>query len=362
MSLVSKTDAPDNAPSTFTAAAVLSWSATVLEHAGLNAADAQVVAASLVFAELRGVKTHGLLRLSTYVDRIVAGGINGNAKTDIIADLGALVIIDADAGPGAVTGAYACDLAVERAAAYGVGCVIVRNGNHFGASAFFTNRIADAGLLGLAACNTESVMSAPGGGRPILGTNPLAVAVPLPYASRPQLDMATTTVSQGALLVARANNDPIPLGWAVDVNGKPTTSPEEGLAGALTPAGGPKGFGLAFVVDALVALAGAKVSPSVTALNTDPINPQQLGQFFMAIRADAAESLGEYQERISDLVDAIHNSGIGADRPMAPGEPEGIKELHANGTIIVTARSATELSGVAAKVGAPPLVLGTHAP
>jgi LDH2 family malate/lactate/ureidoglycolate dehydrogenase len=323
----------------------------------LDEDDAQIVAASLIFAEMRGVKTHGLLRLGIYVDRILAGGINGQAKSDIIADLGALVIIDADAAPGAVSGTYACDIAVERARKHGVGCVVIRNGNHFGASAYFTNRIADAGFLGLAACNTESVMSAPGGGRPVLGTNPLAVAVPLPYANRPQLDMATTTVSQGALLVAKANNEAIPLGWAVDVNGQPTTSPIDGLAGALTPAGGPKGFGLAFVVDTLVALAGAKVSPSVTALDADPREPQQLGQFFMAIRADAAESLDGYQERIGALVDAIHNSGIDGHRPMAPGEPEMARERQSNGKFAVSPSTLEALSSIAAKVGTPPLAL-----
>jgi LDH2 family malate/lactate/ureidoglycolate dehydrogenase len=333
----------------------LDWATDVLVGAGLDADDARVVASSLIFAELRGVKTHGLLRLGIYVDRIRAGGINGKAKTDTIADLGALVIIDADAAAGAVSGTYACDIAVERAREHGVGCVIIRNGNHFGASAFFTNRIADAGLLGLAACNTESVMSAPGGGRPVLGTNPIAVAVPLPYTSRPQLDMATTTVSQGALLVAKANNESIPLGWAVDVNGQPTTSPIEGLAGALTPVGGPKGFGLAFVVDTLVALAGANVSPSVTALDADPKDPQQLGQFFMAIRADAAESLNGYQERIGALVDAIHDSGIDGPRPMAPGEPETTRERQSNGKFILSPSTIDALNSIAAKVGAPPL-------
>jgi LDH2 family malate/lactate/ureidoglycolate dehydrogenase len=333
----------------------LDFATEVLSRAGLDEADARVVAASLIFAELRGVKTHGLLRLGIYVERILAGGINGKAKADIVADLGALVIIDADAAAGAVSGTYACDIAVERAREHGVGCVIIRNGNHFGASAFFTNRIADAGLLGLAACNTESVMSAPGGGRPVLGTNPLAVAVPLPYASRPQLDMATTTVSQGALLVAKANNESIPLGWAVDVNGQPTTSPFEGLAGALTPAGGPKGFGLAFVVDTLVALAGANVSPSVTALDADPKIQQQLGQFFMAIRADAADSLDGYQERIGALVDAIHNSGIDGSQPMAPGEPETKREHQSNGKFALSPSTIEALSTIAAKVGAPPL-------
>jgi LDH2 family malate/lactate/ureidoglycolate dehydrogenase len=302
--------------------ALRDWTTGVLVKAGLSEADARPVAASLAFAESRGVATHGFLRLPTYVDRISAGGISATAQVGIVADHGALVVVDANHGPGASTGLVGTDLAVERAREFGVGCVIARNANHFGASAFFTNRIADAGLLGLAVCNTEAVMSAPFGGRPVLGTNPIAVAVPMPQDTRPQLDMATTTVSQGRLIMAEQAGESIPLGWAVDEAGKPTTSASAGLRGALLPSGGPKGFGLAFAVDALLALGGAEVSPGVAALNGDSATHQRLGHLFLAIRADGADGLSAYQDRITQLVDAIHGSGLDGPPPMVPGEPE----------------------------------------
>ncbi|GAA1809465.1 Ldh family oxidoreductase [Planosporangium flavigriseum] len=331
------------------------WTIQVLIRVGLTESDAEAVAASLAFAEARGVGTHGLIRLSTYVERIRAGGINKAARIRTEADLGALVIVDADDAPGASSGVYGADLAIERAREYGIGCVIARNGNHFGASAFFTNRIADAGLLGLVACNTESVMCAPFGGRPVLGTNPFAVAVPLPYEQRPQVDMATTTVPQGKLLVAAQNGEDIPLGWAVDTQGRPTTSPAEGLKGALTPAGGPKGFGLAFAVDALVALAGANVSPAVTALNGDPSLSQRQGHLFLAIRADATGSLSEYHERIGQLVNAIHHSGVDGEGvpPLAPGEPELIHERKVDGCVALTDGLLDQLRALAADTEVP---------
>jgi LDH2 family malate/lactate/ureidoglycolate dehydrogenase len=335
--------------------AIESWASAVLVRAGLEDHDARVVAASLTFAEARGVASHGLLRLTTYVKRIQAGGINCAPTVSVDADLGALIVLDGDDGPGASTGVHASDLAVTRAREHGLACVIVKNANHFGAASFFTNRIADAGLVGLAACNTESVMCAPFGGRPVLGTNPLAVAVPLPYDERPQLDMATTTASQGKLIAAAKEGREIPPGWAVDAQGRPTTSPSAGLEGALLPGGGPKGFGLAFAIDTLIALSGANVSPGVSALDGPPAAPQRLGHLFFAIRVDAVEDLDKYRARIVGLVEAIHASGIDPDapQPMAPGEPELMHERNAGGQLDLANSLMDELATLAAETGVP---------
>jgi LDH2 family malate/lactate/ureidoglycolate dehydrogenase len=330
------------------------WTSHVLVRAGLTQADADQVVANLAFAEARGVRTHGLLRLPTYVNRVRAGGINREAKIHIESDLGALAIVDADNAPGACSGTYGCDLAVERAQRFGIGCVIARNASHFGASAYYTNRIADHGLLGVAACNTESVMCAPSGGAPVLGTNPLAVAVPLPSSERPQLDMATTTASQGKLLVAAQVGESIPPGWAVDSEGHPTTSPTEGLAGALLPSGGPKGFGLAFAIDALLALAGANISVDAAPLDGDASRPQRVGHLFLAIRADAGESLDQYQRRINQLVRAVHSSGMGdTPPPLVPGEPELARTRCSNGRVELPDALLRSLRELASTTGIP---------
>ena len=342
---------------------VLSWTSAILVDAGLPSADAQWVAESLAFADLRGVSTHGVMRLPTYVARIRAGGIAARHTVSVVADLGALVILDGGAGAGASTAVHSVDLAVERARLHGIGAVITKNANHFGACAFYTNRIADAGMLGIVACNTESVMCAPFGGAPVLGTNPLAVAVPLPSQVRPQLDMATTMTNQGRLLVAEQSGESIPLGWAVDPQGKPTTSASEGLRGALLPVGGPKGFGLAFAVDALLAVAGAHVSTDVSALAGDPSKPQQLGHLFIAVRADAAQTLDEYQSAIEGLVHAVHASSTGFDVPaaVAPGHPELVREQGANGRISLSPHVVAELEELALRAGvALPLSINTH--
>jgi LDH2 family malate/lactate/ureidoglycolate dehydrogenase len=202
----------------------------------------------------------------------------------------------------------------------------------------------------MALCNTEPVMCAPSGGFPVLGTNPIAVALPVDRAERPQLDMATTTVSQGKLLIAQQAGESIPLGWAVDPAGRDTTSAADGLAGALLPSGGPKGFGLAFVVDALLALGGANVSTDVAPLNGDPGRRQRLGHFFLAIRADSTGPLDDYRRRIMGLVEAIHSSGTpdAASRPLAPGEPELLRERGMNGVLAVSEPALQEMERLSA--------------
>lgn len=329
------------------------WAEDVLCAAGLSEQAAAPVAASLAFADRRGVHTHGVLRLGRYVSRIQAGGINRSARPRNDADLGALVVVDADDGPGASSGVYGADLAVERATRFGAACVVVRNANHFGASAFYTNRMADAGMVGLTLCNTESVMCAPFGGRPVLGTNPIAMAVPGPPETRPQLDMATTTVSQGKLIMASQAGQQIPEGWAVDHDGASTTSPEDGLAGALLPSGGPKGFGLAFLVDALLAVGGANLSPQVHALGGDPARPQRLGQLFLALRADAAGSVRDYVDRVADLVRAVHESGTDGQSPLAPGEPELERSRALDGTLSLSGEVLEELTSLAERFAVP---------
>jgi LDH2 family malate/lactate/ureidoglycolate dehydrogenase len=328
------------------AAELRDWTTRVLMAAGLENAAASTVAEGLVFADLRGVATHGVMRLVTYVERLKAGGVNAHARVRTVADTGALVVLDADAGPGASTGVMAADLAVDRARSHGIACVIARNANHFGMSAYFTNRIADEGMAGVAACNTEPVMCAPYGGAPVLGTNPIAVAVPLPRERRPQLDMATTVTSQGRLIMALQAGEEIPLGWAVDAQGRPTTSAEAGLTGALLPVGGPKGFGLAFAVDALLALAGASTSSDVSALAGDPSTPQGCGHLFIAVRADVVAPLSSYRGTVDALVAEIHASGghLDVPPPLFPGEPEVVRERRAGGVVEVSTTVIRDLA------------------
>jgi LDH2 family malate/lactate/ureidoglycolate dehydrogenase len=330
------------------------WACAVFVAAGLSLRDAETTVDNLAFAERRGVRTHGFLRLPIYVDRMRGGGIDPHATTIIDRDFGALAILDACNAIGAVSGTDATRLVIERAREFGVSCAIVSHANHFGAAAYYANLIADAGLFGIAVCNTDKAMGPPFGGRPVLGTNPIAIAVPLPAAERPQLDMATSEASLGKVLLAIQDRHDIPPGWAVDADGNPTTSASAALGGALLPTGGPKGFGLAFMIDSLVALSGATMSHEAKPMYGDTSQPQELGFAFIAIRADTAVTPTDYATAIRGLASAVHASGPGPSGAAAlfPGEPElanaasAPSELEVSGDLLVELQRIAKLTAV----------------
>jgi LDH2 family malate/lactate/ureidoglycolate dehydrogenase len=299
------------------------WSEALLAAAGLAPEAATDTVANLEYAERRGLVSHGFLRLPTYIDRIRAGGITSDANIQLVSESAVIAVVDADAAIGAHSARRCTDMAIAKAADIGAGIVFARNASHFGAAGLYTDMMAAQGFAGIAACNTDAVMAAPFGGRPVLGTNPLSIAVPMDADFSPNLDMATSAVAHGKIVSARNESEAIPLGWAVDVDGLPTTDPVAGLAGALLPSAGAKGFGLAFMIDCLVAIGGALTSNEVAALYGDPATPQQLGHVFMALAVDQVHTRSEYATRIRSLTEAVHSSVTpgSAAPPLVPGEP-----------------------------------------
>lgn len=330
------------------------WSAGLLAAAGLDEASAEVVVDNLEYAERRGFASHGFLRLPTYVDRLRAGGINRHPRIKILSDQPVMAIVDADAAIGARSAVICADMAITKARETGVGLVIARNASHFGAAGFYTDRMASAGLLGIAVCNTDRVMCAPFGGRAVLGTNPISIAVPATAGIGPQLDMATSEVAHGKIIAARDRGEQIPTGWAVDANGAATNDPAEGLSGALLPSGGPKGFGLAFMVDCLVAIGGARTSNQVSALYGNPAAAQQLGHVFLAIAVDHVQTKSEYASRILALTAAVHDSATpgSSHPPMVPGEPE-TQRLNASPDWTVDPTTLRQFTALSLELGVP---------
>lgn len=304
------------------AAAVERWGVSILMRAGLRAEAAGAICANLAYAERKGLRTHGFVRLAIYLDRIDAGGIACDARPEVVRNGGATAVVDCHDGPGAVGGMFAAELACRLAGEHGAGFVAARNANHFGAAGHYAGLIADAGMVALVACNTDAVMAPPGGGRRVLGTNPIAIAVPGDAEVRPLLDMATSGVAYGKLIVAAEEGGEIPLDWAVDAAGEPTSDPRAGLDGALLPAAGPKGFGLAYLIDLLAAMGGARVSPDVAPLYGGAEQPQGLGFAMLAIDPEALEG-ALFADRVRRLAEAVRDAGrIGGPAPMIPGEPE----------------------------------------
>jgi (2R)-3-sulfolactate dehydrogenase (NADP+) len=277
-----------------------------LTHAGADETMARSTARALVYAEARGLASHGLSRIAQYATQLKNGRADGNAKPAIIAERGGAVLVDARCGL-----AYpACELAVteamRRARDFGIAFAGVTNSHHFGVAAYHLEPMAEANLVGLAFANSPAAMPAAGGKRPLFGTNPIAAIFPRRDASPLLVDLSLSEVARGKLMVAARENRPIPLGWALDKDGNPTTDPHAGLDGSMLAVGGTKGAMLALVVEVLVsALTGAAIGFEATSFFIDEGNRPRLGQAFLAIDPGALAGHDTYAERIETLIAAM---------------------------------------------------------
>lgn len=309
-------------------AALRSWAVAVLEAVGVGRVDGDLVADSLVAADVWGVSTHGVTRLPIYVRRMRQGLIKVRPRVTVDRLAPSSAIVDADDGPGQIATTRAIDEAIDLARSTGAGVVAVRNSNHFGAAAYYTRRAAAAGMVGIALSHAEADVVPYGGRTAALGTNPLSIAVPGADETPPiVVDMATSGVAMGKVLLARQDGVPIPDDWAVDAEGRPTTDPH--AARAVVPAAGPKGYGLAVIIDLLSSLlTGAGAGPDVRRMYDDFTAPQGLGHLVAAIDITRFVPLATFRAGVSAYVTRLTAVAPveGVDRVRAPGEVEADAE------------------------------------
>ena len=286
--------------------------ARALTHAGASRIAAASTARALVAADEQGISTHGVSRTSHYVGHLRNARVIGEAVPRIAHERGGACLIDAGNGL-----AYpACEMAVaeliKRSKKFGVAYVGITNSNHNGMTSFHLEPLAEAGLVALAFGNSPAAMNAWGGKRPIFGTNPIAAAFPRRGHWPVIIDLALTEVAKGKLMLAARDNKPIPLGWALDRNGKPTTDANEGIHGSLMPAGGAKGAMLALMIELLaVSLTGAAFGFEMDSFFSATGNTARLGQGFLAIDPGAMAGHEIYSERIEALVAAmLEDNGV----------------------------------------------------
>ena len=348
-----------SASARYAAADLRAFCAQALERAGARPGDAAVIADGLIAADLRGVHSHGALRVGIYVDRLHAGSINPAAELQIARDSGALVVADAQAGPGIAMAARAMDLAIARSRTHGIAAVSLRNANHCGMLAYFAMRALPAGAVGVAASNGDSLVAPWGARAKFLGTNPLAVAVPAKEEAPVVLDMATSVVAHGRIKGAADRGEAIPPDWAVDAAGRPTTDPVQALAGALLPFGGFKGSGISILIDLIAGLLpGGRSGPEIVPLYQRLAEPQGIGQLFVALYIDAFDSLEEFTRRVDQTVRKIRAlpPAAGSARVILPGELEQLRaqDYTARG-IPLPSDAVAELARTASLLGlAPP--------
>ncbi len=286
--------------------------ARALTRAGASTVAAASTARALVAADEHGIGTHGVSRTAHYAGHLRNARVIGDAVPHIAHERGGACLIDAGNGL-----AYpACEIAVaeliKRAKQFGVAYVGITNSNHNGMTSFHLEPLAEAGLVALAFCNSPAAMNAWGGKRPIFGTNPIAAAFPRRGQWPVIIDLALTEVAKGKLMMAARDNKPIPLGWALDRDGNPTTDANEGIHGSLVPAGGAKGAMLALMIELLaVSLTGAAFGFEMDSFFSASGNTARLGQGFLAIDPGAMAGNEIYSERVEALVTTmLEDNGV----------------------------------------------------
>jgi LDH2 family malate/lactate/ureidoglycolate dehydrogenase len=326
----------DDAPGRVPVDRLTARAAAVLQAAGVPAADARIVAESLVDADMRGIHSHGVSRLGIYVERLRAGGNRTGGEIALLGESAALALLDGADLLAQVPSARAVELAVEKARATGTGTVLVRRAAHFGAAGYWARLIAENGMLGMASTNTTPLMAAWGGSTGAIGTNPLAMAFPSAGGSPVVVDVATSETTWGALMNARAGGEAIPDTWALGIDGRPTTSAEEAVtARRLLPFGRHKGYALAVGVELLTgALAGAACLSQIADMYGEPEKPMAAGLFFLAV--DPAALSAEAGAAFADAVHTVQRElnalppGMGADRVLWPGQLEAERAAKAH--------------------------------
>jgi LDH2 family malate/lactate/ureidoglycolate dehydrogenase len=293
--------------------------------AGMNKRDAAFHAKALVDTNLWGVDSHGVLRVPVYLERMESGAVNPRPEIKVLRGSLGIEVLDGDDGPGFIVGRDAMLRALELAQQYNVGAVGAVRSNHFGATAIYTRLAAERGMIGIAATNVVPNVVAPGGSRPVVGNNPLSIAIPT-YGDFPfVLDISLSAVAGGKLLLASKKGDKIPLGWATDKDGRPTDDPDEAFAGFLLPMGGYKGLGLAYAVDILCGvITGGAFLQGMKGMYKYPDDPSLTGHFMIAINLPAIVGQEELRSRMAHFRRTIKASPMWDEthEMLLPGEVE----------------------------------------
>ena len=298
---------------------------SLAESAGVPPGDARVLADALVEADLLGTSTHGVSRLNIYLRRIQKGLIDPAAELRVEQRRPAVLVADAGSGLGQVQAMAVLGRLFPLAAEFGVASATISNSQHFGAAGYYCNLAAERDMILLATTNAEPAMAPYGGREAFFGTNPVAACFPTGKGYAVRVDLATSIVARGNIIAAAKQGDTIPLGWAIDAEGEPTTDAVAALAGAVLTMAGHKGSALALMVETLSGvLSGAAVGPEVGSMYKHMDRKQDVGHFFCLLDVAAYMDVSRFKERIDAMIDQIKGSRRrpGVNEILVPGELE----------------------------------------
>ncbi|MGW6910044.1 Ldh family oxidoreductase [Streptomyces sp. NPDC054940] len=311
-------------PYTVGAPDLLRFAAATTEAHGVPPADARLLADTLVTAELWGHPSHGMLRLPWYLDRLASGATAAVAAPRIVSDTGAVLVVDGLDGLGQVLADQAVTWGVERARRQGISAVAVRNSGHFGTAAYFTRKAAGQGCVALLATNASAAMAPWGGREKRIGTNPWSVAAPGGRYGTVVMDIANTAVARGKIHHARERGEPIPAGWAADVDGVPTTDPARAIEGLILPMAGHKGYAMSFMFDVLAGVLTGSAFGSAVVGPYRPTGRSGVGHLLICVDIAAMADPDEFAARMEALIEETKSTPTapGTAEVFVPGEPE----------------------------------------
>jgi len=318
---------------------------------------AELVAESLVAANLRGVDSHGVHLLPHYVRQLRVGNIDPGAEGHVVSETGGCLLFDGEHGIGQYVSDLCCRHAVRLAKIHGLAIAVSRSSNHFGAAAFWAQRISSHGMIGLVFSNASPAVAPWQGKDGRVGTNPICISVPSKGKGAWLLDMATTTVAMNRIIKAAGSGEKtLPTGWAMDSDGNPSTDTDKALQGLLMPLGGYKGSGLGLMIEILCGvLGGGAMSTDLGGVHIID-RPMNTSQMFMAIDVSRFMAPEEFDARMEDLIETVKSSrpAAGYDEVLVAGEPEWRTEaLRKNGGIPIEASVWSKLEELTTDLGVP---------
>lgn len=326
----------------------------VFEAAGLSAEHAVIVADSLVQTSLRGVDSHGIMRIPLYVGRLKAGYLNPRPDVRVVHEFGATALVDADDGMGHIATSFGMDRAIELAQRFGVACVGIRNSSHFGAAGYYLLKAIEADVAAILFTNGPPVMAPARGREARICNNPIAVGVPSDGPVSIVHDIAMSVAAGGKIRLAVQEDRPIPPDWVLTASGERTTDPRDAIDGILLPMNDHKGYGLAFFAEALTGvLMGSAFGLQHkaqwdTGRGSDNVGVSKTGHTIVAISCAAFGDVDDFKSRLGELVDQLHSTPeLDEGSPvLVPGEPEleSVRRRGVDGIPI----SAGVLSGIVA--------------
>ena len=311
---------------TFSAKSLMLFAQRVLQNAGATQEDSVIVADTLVCANLRGIHSHGVGKLDNYIARVEAGVLDPQAHPEIERENAVTAVINAHNGYGQVAAYRAMELAIQKAEHSGIGMVLANNSNHFGIASYYALMASEKKMIGTVATTASPGIAPFGAKEKLFGTNPISVAVPSKSKFPIVLDMSSSVVARGKVRQAITAGAEIPLGWARDKDGNPTTDPIAALKGTLEPISGPKGSGLALMVEILCGVLSGSSMPGEVRVITDVSGPCKTGHLFYAINPECFRDSEEFLSAIDDTISRIKNLSPINDAIYVPGELEYLHE------------------------------------